>query len=95
MLQELYASRGDKRQTKSGEKSLEATSETTGKKSCEERRLDIPGSCTEGQISHVLSERFSQDPMGWSEECLGKLSQARVYLKKWWDADKRRFQREG
>ena len=45
------------------------------------KRLDIPGSCTEGQISHVLSERFSRDPMGWSEECLGKLSQARVYLK--------------
>lgn len=34
-----------------------------------------------GQVSHVLSERFSRDPVGWSEECLGKLSQSRVYLK--------------
>src|SRR3712207_8131256 len=29
--------------------------------------LDIPGSCTEGQVSHVLSERFSRNPMGWSK----------------------------
>lgn len=42
---------------------------------------DIPGSCTEGQISHVLSERFSRDPQGWSEACLGKLAKARVYQK--------------
>lgn len=41
--------------------------------------LVIPGSCTEGQISHVLSERFSRNPMGWSKEGLGKLSKLRVY----------------
>lgn len=40
--------------------------------------LDIPGSCTEGQVSHVLSERFSRNPMGWSKEALGKLSCIRV-----------------
>lgn len=40
--------------------------------------LDIPGSCTEGQVSHVLSERFSRNPMGWSKEGLGKLSCIRV-----------------
>jgi hypothetical protein len=47
------------------------------------RRLteDIPGSCTEGQVSHVLSERFSRDPLGWSEKPLGKLVSVRVYLK--------------
>ena len=45
------------------------------------RILDIPGSCTEGQVSHVLSERFSRNPMGWSKECLGKLSKLRVYVK--------------
>ena len=39
----------------------------------------LPGSCTEGQISHVLSERFSRNPMGWSAEALGKLSKARIY----------------
>lgn len=45
------------------------------------RILDIPGSCTEGQVSHVLSERFSRNPMGWSKEGLGKLSKLRVYVK--------------
>lgn len=42
--------------------------------------LDISGSCTEGQVSHVLSERFSRDPMGWSEQGLGILSKLRVYV---------------
>ena len=41
--------------------------------------LDIPGSCTEGQVSHILSERFSRNPMGWSKTGLGKLSKLRVY----------------
>ena len=41
--------------------------------------LDIPGSCTEGQVSHVLAERFSRNPMGWSKAGLGKLSKLRVY----------------
>ena len=39
-----------------------------------------PGSCTEGQVSHVLSERFSRDPLGWSEENLGKLTKIRAYI---------------
>lgn len=39
------------------------------------------GSCTEGMVSHVLSERFSRNPMGWSEAGLGKLSMLRIYLK--------------
>ena len=39
------------------------------------------GSCTEGQVSHVLSKRFSRNPMGWSEEGLGKLTKQRVYVK--------------
>lgn len=43
--------------------------------------LDIPGSCTEGQVSHILSERFSRDPMGWSKAGLSKLSKVRVYRK--------------
>ena len=43
--------------------------------------LDIPGSCTEGQVSHVLSERFSRNPMGWSKEILGKLSVLRMHKK--------------
>ena len=39
-----------------------------------------PGSCTEGQVSHVLSERFSRDPLGWSEANLGKLTKLRTYI---------------
>lgn len=39
------------------------------------------GSCTEGMVSHVLSERFSRNPMGWSVAGLGKLSMLRIYLK--------------
>ena len=45
------------------------------------KKLEIPGSCTEAQVSHVLSERFSRDPLGWSEEGLGKLTKLRVYEK--------------
>ena len=41
----------------------------------------IPGSCTEAQVSHVLSERFSRDPLGWSETVLGKLTGIRVYIR--------------
>lgn len=44
-------------------------------------RQEISGSCTEGLISHVLSERFSRNPMGWSEEGVGKLSKLRVFCK--------------
>lgn len=45
------------------------------------KALDIPGSCTEAQISHTLSKRFSRDPLGWSEKGLGKLAKLRVYVK--------------
>lgn len=42
--------------------------------------LNIPGSCTEGLVSHVLSSRFSRNPMGWSAKGLGTLNKARVYV---------------
>ncbi|WP_373726066.1 ISLre2 family transposase [Bacteroides heparinolyticus] len=42
--------------------------------------LNIPGSCTEGLVSHVLSSRFSRNPMGWSAKGLGTLSKAKVYV---------------
>ena len=45
------------------------------------RTLKVPGSCTEGQVSHILSERFSRDPLGWSEKGLGVLTKLRVYVK--------------
>ena len=40
----------------------------------------LPGSCTEGQVSHVIAERFSRDPQGWGKAGLGKLSKLRVYV---------------
>lgn len=41
---------------------------------------EMTGSCTEGLVSHLLSERFSRDPMGWSKAGLGRLSHLRIYL---------------
>lgn len=38
------------------------------------------GSCTEAMVSHVLSERFSRNPMGWSKKGLSKLAMIRVYV---------------
>ena len=47
-----------------------------------EIRKDEPGcgsSCTEAQISHVLAERLSRGPMGWSDEGLKYMSKLRVF----------------
>ena len=55
----------------------------------------IPGSCTEGLISHVLSERFSRDPLGWSEGILGKLVMARIYRKNGGRITKEHFRKGG
>jgi hypothetical protein len=48
-----------------------------------QRRLDkdMQGSCTEPMISHVLSERLSRNPMGWSEDGLAQIAMVRVYAK--------------
>ena len=40
----------------------------------------IIGSCTEAMVSHVLSERLSRNPMGWSKKGLSKLAMVRVYV---------------
>jgi hypothetical protein len=37
------------------------------------------GSCTEPMVSHVLSERLSRNPMGWSRAGLSKMAMIRVY----------------
>lgn len=42
---------------------------------------DIIGSCTEGLVSHVYSERLSRNPMGWSEAGLSKMAELRVYTR--------------
>jgi hypothetical protein len=38
------------------------------------------GSCTEAMVSHVLSERFSRNPMGWSKAGLSKAAMIRVFV---------------
>lgn len=45
------------------------------------KKTGMAGSCTEPQVSHVLSTRFSRNPMGWGDEALGKLTGIRVYIK--------------
>lgn len=37
------------------------------------------GSCTEAMVSHVLSERLSRNPMGWSKKGLSKMAMFRVF----------------
>ena len=80
LLQEMYGKSLDKKQ-----KEFTAELGRYLRKNYEEirnrLRSDGVGSCTEGQVSHVLSARFSRNPMGWSEEGLGKLSKQRVYIK--------------
>ena len=62
------------------------------------RRLiedSMPGSCTEGLVGHVLSERFSRDPLGWGERALGKLVMARIYRKNGGKLTKGHFRKNG
>jgi hypothetical protein len=40
---------------------------------------DAIGSCTEAMVSHILSERLSRNPMGWSPAGLGTMASLRVY----------------
>ena len=80
LMQEMYARSQDKKQieftTKLGGYLTENFKEIRNR-----LKSDTVGSCTEGQVSHILSTRFSRNPMGWSEEGLGKLSKQRVYIK--------------
>ena len=80
LMQEMYARSQDKKQieftTKLGGYLTENFEEIRNR-----LKSDTVGSCTEGQVSHILSTRFSRNPMGWSEEGLGKLSKQRVYIK--------------
>jgi hypothetical protein len=43
--------------------------------------LNVMGSCTEPMISHILSERLSRNPMGWSQNGLSQMAMIRVYMK--------------
>ena len=44
-------------------------------------RYDVIGCSAEGHVSHILSARLSSRPMGWSEECVDKMSRLRIYRK--------------
>lgn len=39
------------------------------------------GSCTEPQVSHILSERLSRSPIAWSKEGLNRMTMLVVYTK--------------
>ena len=39
------------------------------------------GSCTESQVSHVLSDRLSRNPIAWSKDGLGRMTMLVVYTK--------------
>ena len=39
------------------------------------------GSCTESQVSHVLSDRMSRDPIAWNKEGLKRMAMMVVYTK--------------
>jgi hypothetical protein len=59
---------------------------------------DSIGSCTEGLVSHILSERFSRNPMGWSKQGLSQMTAIRAYtqngeLVKTTDVAKRKYHR--
>lgn len=44
------------------------------------KQPDAIGSCTEALVSHVLAERFTRNPMGWSEAGLSKLAMIRIFV---------------
>lgn len=46
-----------------------------------ERRDEIVGCSAEGHVSHVLSDRLSSRPRGWSKVGVSKMSELRIYKK--------------
>ena len=47
----------------------------------EEKREEIVGCSAEGHVSHVLSDRLSSRPKGWSKIGVAQMSQLRIYTK--------------
>ncbi len=43
------------------------------------RKNGVKGSSTESHVSHILSERMSSRPMGWSKEGMTKMAELRAY----------------
>ena len=43
------------------------------------RKNGVKGSSTESHVSHILSDRMSSRPMGWSKEVMSKMAQLRAY----------------
>lgn len=44
------------------------------------RKNGVLGSSTESHVSHILSERMSSRPMGWSRKGAGKMAELRAYF---------------
>ena len=44
-------------------------------------RYDVVGCSAEGHVSHILSDRLSSRPMGWSKVCADRMTRLRVYRK--------------
>lgn len=44
-------------------------------------RKETCGSCTEPQVSHVLSDRLSRNPIAWSKDGLNRMTMLLVYTK--------------
>ena len=40
---------------------------------------DVVGCSAEGHVSHILSDRLSSRPMGWSKVCVDRMTRLRVY----------------
>lgn len=43
------------------------------------RKNGVKGSSTEGHVSHILSDRMSSRPRGWSKEGISKMAELRAY----------------
>lgn len=50
-----------------------------GIKVYETDRYDVVGCSAEGHVSHILSDRLSSRPMGWSKVCADRMTRLRVY----------------
>lgn len=50
-----------------------------GIKIYETDKYDVVGCSAEGHVSHILSDRLSSRPMGWSKVCADRMTRLRIY----------------
>jgi Uncharacterised protein family (UPF0236). len=46
-----------------------------------DKGFEIIGCSAEGHVSHILSDRLSSRPRGWSETGVEKMAELRIYIK--------------